>query len=45
MSTDNLRSIKGDFIGFTLGDIHSSELGLVRVSDGSRYNEDLLPPL
>lgn len=42
---DNTRSIKGDFIGFTFGGIHSSELGLVRVSDGSRYNEDLLPPL
>lgn len=41
----NTRCIKGDFIGFTLGNIHSSELGLVRVSDGSRYNEDLLPPL
>jgi hypothetical protein len=41
----NQRSIKGDFIGFTLGNVHSSELGLVRVSDGSRYNEDLLPPL
>ena len=42
---DNTRSIKGDFIGFTFGGIHSSKLGLVRVSDGSRYNEDLLPPL
>ena len=42
---ENTRCIKGDFIGFTLGDIHSSELGLMRVSDGSRYNEDLLPPL
>lgn len=41
----DLRSIKGDFIGFTFGGIHSSELGLMRVSDGSRYNEDLLPPL
>lgn len=39
------RSIKGDYIGFTFGDVHSSELGLVRVSDGSRYNTDLLPPL
>lgn len=46
MSADkDLRSIKGDFIGFTFGGIHSSELGLIRVSDGSRYNEDLLPPL
>ena len=39
------RAVKGDYIGFTFGDVHSSELGLVRVSDGSRYNEDLLPPL
>lgn len=34
---------KGDFLGFTLGGIHSSNLGIVRVSDGDRYNEDLLP--
>lgn len=39
------RCIKGDYIGFTFGDVHSSELGLMRVSDGSRYNQDLLPPL
>ena len=44
MSTET-RCIKGDFIGFTFGGVHSSELGLLRVSDGSRYNEDLLPPL
>lgn len=31
------------FIGLTFGGIHSSDLGLYRVSDGSRYNEDLLP--
>ncbi len=35
---------KGDFIGFKINDIHSSELGIVRVSSsGSRYEEDLLP--
>lgn len=39
------RCIKGDYIGFTFGGVHSSELGLMRVSDGSRYNTDLLPPL
>ena len=39
------RCIKGDYIGFTFGGVHSSELGLMRVSDGSRYNQDLLPPL
>ena len=39
------RCIKGDYIGFTFDNIHSSELGLMRVSDGSRYEQDLLPPL
>lgn len=39
------RAVKGDYIGFTFGDVHSSELGLVRVSNGSRYETDLLPPL
>lgn len=35
--------LKGDFIGFTFNDKHSSELGIVRTSDGSRFNENLLP--
>lgn len=39
------RCVKGDYIGFTFGDVHSSELGLMRVSNGSRYEQDLLPPL
>ncbi len=39
------RAVKGDYIGFTFGGVHSSELGLVRVSNGSRYEMDLLPPL
>lgn len=34
---------KGDFLGFTFGGQHSSSLGIVRVSDGSRYHEDLMP--
>lgn len=38
-----MSALKGDFIGFELGPIHSSELGIMRVSDGSRYTEDLLP--
>ena len=38
-----MSAIKGDFIGFTFNGIHSSELGLMRVSDGSRYTEELLP--
>lgn len=33
------------FIGFSFNGVHSSELGIVRVSDGSRYNENLLPTL
>ena len=35
--------LSGDYIGFTYNGIHSSELGLVRVSNGSRYDESLLP--
>lgn len=31
------------FVGLTYNGVHSSTLGLYRVSDGSRYNEDLLP--
>lgn len=38
-----MAAIKGDFIGFTFGGIHSSDLGIVRVSNGSRYTETLLP--
>lgn len=34
---------KGDFIGFTFNDTHSSDLGIVRTSNGSRYNTNLLP--
>ena len=36
-------SIYEPFVGLTYDGVHSSELGLYRVSDGSRYNEDLLP--
>lgn len=32
-----------DFCGFQFNGVHSSELGLTRVSDGSRYNENLVP--
>lgn len=34
---------KGDFMGFTFGGKHSSNMGIVRTSDGSRYNFELLP--
>lgn len=33
----------GDFFGFTFNGYHSSDLGIVRVSDGDRYKEDILP--
>lgn len=36
-------SQKGDFIGFKFNGVHSSDLGIVRVSEGSRYNDNLLP--
>ena len=34
-----------DFIGFTFGKFHSSTFGIVRISEGSRYNENLLPTI
>lgn len=34
-----------DYIGFTFNKVHSSELGIVRTSDGSRFNENLLPSM
>lgn len=34
---------KGDFIGFSFNGHRSEDLGIMRVSDGSRYNEDLVP--
>ena len=33
----------GDFLGFTFGGIHSSDLGITRVSGGDRYEEELHP--
>lgn len=38
-----MSGIKGDFVGFTFNGVHSSELGLTRVSDGNRYTENLFP--
>ena len=35
----------GDFLGFTFGDDHSSDLGITRVSDGDRYDEQLHPEI
>ena len=36
-------SWRGDFLGFTFGGVHSSSLGIVRTSDGNRYQDILLP--
>lgn len=36
---------KGDFIGFTFNGRHSSDMGIVRTSNGSRYNSNLLPTM
>ena len=33
----------GDFLGITLGDVHSSHLNITRVSSGDRYDDNLLP--
>lgn len=35
--------MRGDFTGFSFDGIHSSDLNIVRVSDGDRYKESLLP--
>lgn len=32
-----------DFVGFSFNGVHSTDLGIKRTSDGSRYNENLLP--
>lgn len=36
-------ALNGDFIGFTFNNIRSSDMGIIRTSDGSRFNENLLP--
>lgn len=33
----------GDFLGFQLGNIHSSQLNITRVSSGDRYSEAFIP--
>ena len=40
-----MSEIRSDYVGFTYNGIHSSELGIVRTSDGSRFNENLLPTM
>lgn len=40
-----MKALKGDFISFSFNGVHSSDLGVTRTSDGSRYNENLLPTI
>ena len=35
----------GDFTGFSFGGVHSDSLGIIRVSSGDRYNEQLQPEI
>lgn len=37
--------MKGDFLGFSFDGIHSSRLGITRVSKGDRYDESLVPEI
>ena len=34
-----------DYIGFTFNGVHSDTLGIKRTSEGSRFNENLLPTI
>jgi len=34
---------EGEFLGFTLGEIHSSNLNITRVTSGDRYSENITP--
>lgn len=36
---------RGPYLGFTYNGIHSSSFNIVRTSDGSRFNENLLPTI
>ena len=38
-----MSTFKGDFLGFTYNGKHSSEFGIVRVSNGDRYTKHLSP--
>lgn len=42
---DIRNDFKGDYMGFFFNNVHSSELGIVRISDGSRFSENLLPTI
>lgn len=36
---------KGDYLGFSFNDKHSSEFGIVRTSNGSRFEQKMIPTL
>lgn len=36
-------TLTDDYVGFTYNGFHSSDLGIVRTSNGSRYSQNLLP--
>lgn len=36
-------TLKGNFIGFTVNGFHSSDLGIIRTSNGDRFEKNLLP--
>ena len=40
-----MSGLKGDFISFTFNGVHSSTLGITRTSNGSRYDDNLLPTI
>ena len=40
-----MSGFKGDYLGFTYNGKHSSDLGIVRTSNGSRFDENLLPTM
>ena len=37
--------MKGSYLGFTFNGQHSSNFGITRTSDGSRFNQGLLPTI
>lgn len=37
--------LRGDYIGFSFNGKHSSDLGIMRTSNGSRFDENLLPTM
>lgn len=38
-----MAALKGDFIGFTFNGVHSSDIHIIRASDGDRFVENLIP--